>query len=462
MNYYYYDCEFLEGTQKKKTWGITYRETKPTIDLISIGIVAEDGREYYSISKDFNLDEAWNRWQLKKGHYILPKYVKEIDKEYWIRDNVLKPIYEELLVKELKEYSSAYIKVSVDAYSFSNNYNELKRLINKYGKTNKQIAEEVKNFVNGVGEDISVGHGDKVLYGYYSAYDHVVLCQLFGKMINLPKGFPMYTKDLKQELDRLVNNVNVLQLNSKGIGVKGDIKDLSFESKLRAVKAFGDYPKQIGEHNALEDALWNRELHRFIKDNSITYNVVNVNKHVNQYISMVEEFHNNFEAPVLAFEEMITDKRAELRINLILEELHELAVALDVETHFRNRLSDILSKPKVDSLDPSFRDVLDALADLKYVLNGTILEVGAKDIFHDAFIEVHSSNMTKVVSSQEELNKELELFEARRLPVTVVKNKAENYYFKGEDGKIIKPSTYRKVDLNKVITDFIKKMPRLS
>ena len=53
---YFYDTEFLEGTQKKRWWNIG--KQKPTIDLISIGVVCEDGREYYAISKDFNLKEA--------------------------------------------------------------------------------------------------------------------------------------------------------------------------------------------------------------------------------------------------------------------------------------------------------------------------------------------------------------------------------------------------------------------
>ena len=52
---YYLDTEFHE--YKKN--GID------TIELISIGIVAEDGREYYAISKDFNLKEAWNRYDIK-------------------------------------------------------------------------------------------------------------------------------------------------------------------------------------------------------------------------------------------------------------------------------------------------------------------------------------------------------------------------------------------------------------
>jgi hypothetical protein len=53
---YFIDTEFLEGTQKESfPISLFRKQTPPTIDLISIGIVAEDGREYYAISKDFNL-----------------------------------------------------------------------------------------------------------------------------------------------------------------------------------------------------------------------------------------------------------------------------------------------------------------------------------------------------------------------------------------------------------------------
>ena len=64
---YFYDTEFLEGKQDRRFLGIKYGKTLPTIDLISIGIVCEDGREYYAISKDFNLKEAWNRFDLNYG-----------------------------------------------------------------------------------------------------------------------------------------------------------------------------------------------------------------------------------------------------------------------------------------------------------------------------------------------------------------------------------------------------------
>ena len=37
--------------------------------------------------------------------------------------------------------------------------------------------------------------------GYYSAYDHIALCQCFGTMMDLPPGWPMYMQDLRQLLD---------------------------------------------------------------------------------------------------------------------------------------------------------------------------------------------------------------------------------------------------------------------
>lgn len=36
------------------------------------------------------------------------------------------------------------------------------------------------------------------IWGYFAAYDWVVFCQLFGRMVDLPKGMPMWIRDLKQ------------------------------------------------------------------------------------------------------------------------------------------------------------------------------------------------------------------------------------------------------------------------
>ena len=48
-----------------------------------------------------------------------------------------------------------------------------------------------------------VTYGPPEFWGYYSAYDHVVLCQLFGSMMHLPDGWPYYTRDLRQWADSL-------------------------------------------------------------------------------------------------------------------------------------------------------------------------------------------------------------------------------------------------------------------
>ena len=257
---YFLDTEFLEGTQKK--W---FGKTKPTIDLISIGIVAEDDREYYAISKDFNLKEAWNRYDEKYNADYKPNfcgcsdghYNPQLIRDYWIRDNILKPIFIELRAKEVEEYNIAQRRnVVLDFPEYSFCFREFKRLIFKYGKTNKQIAEELKEFVTGDPLSIektkyyNVQYDNIQFYGYYCDYDWVVFCWLFGKMIDLPKGFPMYCIDLKQELDRIQEIRFGLTL------YKGSLAN--------DIKTLPNYPKQTNEHNALADARWNRQLYNFL------------------------------------------------------------------------------------------------------------------------------------------------------------------------------------------------------
>jgi hypothetical protein len=57
------------------------------------------------------------------------------------------------------------------------------------------------------------------------------LCQLFGRMIDLPKGLPMFCMDLKQ---------------------------------LSVMVGSPKHPEMNGhEHSALDDARWNRDLYNF-------------------------------------------------------------------------------------------------------------------------------------------------------------------------------------------------------
>lgn len=78
-----------------------------------------------------------------------------------------------------------------------------------------------------------VGTDKPELWAYYADYDWVVLCQLFGTMMDLPNGWPMYCRDVKQLCDELGN------------------------PKL---------PEQgKSEHHALADARWTRQAWAFLK-----------------------------------------------------------------------------------------------------------------------------------------------------------------------------------------------------
>lgn len=155
---YWYDTEFIEDGK--------------TIDLISIGIVAEDGRTLYYENGEADLSKASD----------------------WVKENVIPHL--------LRDPHSTLSRIDLANYV-------------------KEFCDREK-------------YGKPEFWGYYSAYDHVALCQLFGTMMNLPKGWPMYTRDIKQLCDSL-----------------GDPK----------------LPEQgKGEHNALADAKWNKLAWGFLID----------------------------------------------------------------------------------------------------------------------------------------------------------------------------------------------------
>ena len=232
MNYYL-DTEFLEGAQKKRLLGMPYGDTPETIDLISIGIVSEDNREYYSICNEFNLEEAWNRHDLKKVYPDETESGSYLEKVYWIRDNVLFPIYLEHIIGDAKNIFPFTLKT-------------MRWIIKWYGKSRKEIAAGIKKFCI---DDNKYPLSSPIFYGYYADYDWVVFCWIFGKMIDLPEGFPNYCIDLKQTLDEKAKQAPVAYNVSLG---------------LKAIKMSPGYPYQSDEHNALSDARWNKRLHEFI------------------------------------------------------------------------------------------------------------------------------------------------------------------------------------------------------
>lgn len=165
----FYDTEFIEdGT---------------TIDLISIAMVADDGREYYAVNAEMPLERI----------YVDP----------WLRENVLPSL-------PIRDIHSRLL-VDLDTTS---------TLV----RPRTMIRNEVREFI--------LATPEPQLWAWYAAYDHVVYAQLFGRMINLPEGLPMFTCDLKQEAERL-GNPRVPE-------------------------------QEAGEHNALADARHNRTIAQFL------------------------------------------------------------------------------------------------------------------------------------------------------------------------------------------------------
>ncbi len=262
---YFIDTEFLEGKQDKRLFNIKYGETKPTIDLISIGIVAEDGCEYYAFSNEFNLNEAWNRHDVIEANTAKNHSQYDI-KVYWIRDNVLMPIFFDLAKEDFYSthfkdewpYDQSPIKFKKN---FGSDFKWFKKLVKKYGKSNKQISNEIIQFTDShkvrtiLHSELDIPNREQIeFYGYYSDYDWVVFCWIFGKMMNLPKGYPMYCIDLKQTLDEKANQVSMYNISGG----------------LKSIKMSMGYPKEQNEHNALSDAHWNRKLYEFLTRMKIT------------------------------------------------------------------------------------------------------------------------------------------------------------------------------------------------
>lgn len=149
---FFFDTEFIE------------RGPKYPIELISIGIVAEDGRELYEVA-----------------------VFDETHASDWVKTNVLPHVGDQ-------QRLPLHI-----------------------------LAARLIGFI---------GHDKPEFWAYYCNYDWVVLCQIFGTMMDLPKGWPMFCNDLTVEARRRGNP---------------------------------DFPAQTStEHNALDDARWTKSTYEWL------------------------------------------------------------------------------------------------------------------------------------------------------------------------------------------------------
>jgi len=152
-----------------------------TIDLISIGIVCENESELYAVNGGCDTTKS-SDWVKENVLLKMPEYDK---------DNGL---LTGMSISQMKEKILSYIEYNCGMDG------------------NCKVRPE--------------------FWGYYADYDWVVFCWLFGAMIDLPEGWPMYCRDLKQWADDM-GNPNI--------------------------------PKQkYGEHSAIEDARWNKFAHEYL------------------------------------------------------------------------------------------------------------------------------------------------------------------------------------------------------
>ncbi|WP_091638723.1 polyadenylate-specific 3'-exoribonuclease AS [Micromonospora pallida] len=127
---YFYDCEFIEDGR--------------TIDLVSIGVVDEYGREFYAVSTEFDDSRA------------VP----------WVRRNVL---------------------------------DKLPSPADRAWRSRERLREDLLDFL---AEPVRGRSGEQIeLWAWYAAYDHVALAQLWGSMTTLPREIPRFTKELRQLWD---------------------------------------------------------------------------------------------------------------------------------------------------------------------------------------------------------------------------------------------------------------------
>jgi hypothetical protein len=149
----YYDTEFLEDGH--------------TIDLISIGMVTDDGLEYYAVCSEIGYlagDDG--------------KLHTRISGHKWLMRNVI-----------------PHLPVVSPPHRDSNTWTWALDTSSALVKPHWVIANEVRDFIQST--------PDPELWADYGAYDHVALCQLWGSMMHLPQGIPMWTHDLRQEAERL-------------------------------------------------------------------------------------------------------------------------------------------------------------------------------------------------------------------------------------------------------------------
>jgi len=149
-------------------------------------------------------------------------------------------------------------------------------------------------------------------------------------------------------------------------------------------------------------------------------------------LNSVTKFHRTFNHPILSVPQIPPKKRAELRLNLLKEELKELEEAVEGD--------DVV-------------EAADALCDLQYVLAGAILEFGMGEKFAELFAEVQRSNMSKVCRSEAEAQATVNHYKSQNQDAYFEKKDDFFLVYRKADNKTLKSINYSEVDLKSILED---------
>lgn len=185
-------------------------------------------------------------------------------------------------------------------------------------------------------------------------------------------------------------------------------------------------------------------------------------------LESVKQFHETFNHPVGDTE--LSNRQ--LRIKLIFEELEELSDAMDCKKTFldlcKNKVSDIYGNRidfvsvetdmindrvplLVDGDNIDDVETLDALADIEYVLSGSIVQMGMHTNFEEAFDRVHESNMSKMCRTQKELDDTLQYYKEKGVEVFYEEKDGGYIVKRSSDNKTLKNLYYNPVDLKDLV-----------
>ena len=191
------------------------------------------------------------------------------------------------------------------------------------------------------------------------------------------------------------------------------------------------------------------------------------------YNEKVDEFHVAFDHPRNSVEDDIDLKTRQQRVNLLYEEVEELAEASDVMGTFQMNCLKTLTKISSgvsDFLEGMYEEgvldkdgdnvdkveELDALCDIQYVLSGAIISLGHYANFDKAFDDVHTSNMSKMCATLREVDETIVFHTTKKDAIDkddikYTKKGDKFIVYRVSDNKVLKNVHYVAVNLEKYV-----------